>query len=225
MHSNQVQKSKYSLVLASKSPRRKELLGWMKIPFEIVVQDTDEISSFSRVDEVVVDVAKQKGHAVLKELSKRDDFLKSYFPLIVSSDTIVTLGDTIYGKPKNADDARRMLLELSDKTHKVLTAVHIIAHDLKTNKLKEHSFYCMTDVTFENISKDLLDVYIGTNESLDKAGSYGIQGPSLTFISNVNGSYSNVVGFPLSDFINHLKEFLGYTDDCHGAWRSLFKGV
>jgi len=213
---------KYSLILGSQSPRRKELLSWMKVPFEIICSDVDENSEISDPREMVEAIALRKARAVFDLCTVKEGFGQTFFPLIVTADTIVCLNKKVYGKPKDVNDARRMLLELSGKDHKVLTGVTILAFNPETNKAKERTFSCGTHVVFDNITEDILENYLASGESLDKAGSYGIQGQTLTFISHLEGSYSNVVGFPLSHFIEELKVFLDYPHDEVGQWRKLF---
>lgn len=203
-------KDKYTLVLGSQSPRRKELLSWLNVPFKIVTADLDEISNESIPANVAIDIASQKGHAVLDRVNDLS------FPFIISSDTIVVLDGKIYGKPRDREEAGTILTELSDRTHEVITGVSFLFKDLSTGKLREHLFFDSTEVTFNEITKDLMDAYLSTGDSLDKAGAYGIQGPSLTFISKVNGSYSNVVGFPLDKVVSELSIILG------PDWRHLF---
>jgi septum formation protein len=213
---------KYKLVLASKSPRRRELLGWLEVPFEIHSKDIEEISDKVNPVDVAEDIAWQKCEAVYHDLQSRDDYNQTYFPVVVGSDTIVTLGDKIYGKPKNVESAKEMLLELEGKEHIVVTAVAITFQDKETKEIKKRIFSGQTKVKFEKIDKDLLEIYLKSGDSLDKAGAYGIQGQGLAFISQVSGSYSNVVGFPLSDFVSHFKDILGYKDDTQGEWRKCF---
>lgn len=198
-----MESGKFSLVLGSQSPRRKELLSWLNIPFKIITADLAEISNETVSEKIAMDIASQKAHAVLSQAGTVSN------PFIISSDTIVVLDEKLYGKPKDKDDARVILSELSDKTHKVVTGVSFLFHDKNTNKMREHLFYDLTEVTFNEITKDLMDSYIATGDSLDKAGAYGIQGPSLTFITKVNGSYSNVVGFPLDKVVSELSIILG----------------
>ena len=212
----------YSLVLASQSPRRKELLGWLEIPFEIISEDIEEVSELKYPQEICEDIAKQKGIAVYNKLKQKDEFGKNYFPLIVSSDTMVCLSDKIYGKPKDVNGARTMLLELSGKSHEVITSVYIGFNDKETGEFKEVIFSGKTQVTFDNIDEDILEIYLSSGDSLDKAGSYGIQGQGLSFISKVEGSYTNVVGFPLSNFLAQLKIVLGHKEDNRGDWRAKF---
>jgi septum formation protein len=202
--------NKYKLILGSQSPRRKELLSWMKIPFEIKTADLDEISTEEDPEEVAMDLAWQKGHAVYESLDNKEHCF------VISSDTIVVLDQKIYGKPKDRSDAKRILFELSNRTHFVITGVCFHFHD-ETGKLRQHRFYDQTDVTFNEISNDLMENYLDTNDSMDKAGAYGIQGPSLTFISKLDGSYSNVVGFPLDKVISELEIVLGE------SWRKRFE--
>ncbi len=216
-----MQLDKFTLILASKSPRRKELLGHLDIPFVILSEEVDEVSEFSDPVAICNDIASQKGHAVMKSLEHHPKLYKSFLPLVVSSDTIVTLGDKIYGKPCSIEEASSMLMELSGKTHRVITSVYMASLDQKS-ELKSKVFACETDVTFAPISMDVLSHYLDSGDSLDKAGAYGIQGQGLTFVDEVKGSYSNVVGFPLSTFIAELKAFLGFSDDEAGLWRECF---
>lgn len=129
----------------------------------------------------------------------------------------MVLEGKILGKPSDTNHARQMLQDLSGKTHQVLTGVCLQMAG------KVEVFYRQSDVTFRNISQDLLELYLATEESLDKAGAYGIQGAALGFIENVQGSYSNVVGLPVDDVIIAIKKFLGHTKDDSGEWRKCFQ--
>jgi septum formation protein len=209
MGSDKVKKLK--LVLGSQSPRRLELLSWLKIPFEVRTANLDEVSEESEPNLVAIDLAAQKGRAVYENLKDIEN------PFIISSDTIVVLDGKIYNKPRDVDEARKILSELSNRTHQVITGVSFIFKDLYTGKLRHHHFFDSTEVTFNEITSDLMENYLATKDSLDKAGAYGIQGPSLTFISKVNGSYSNVVGFPLDKVVGEMKILLG------NDWQLLFK--
>jgi septum formation protein len=202
--------NKYRLILGSQSPRRKELLTWAKIPFKIVTVDLAEESNEENPIDVAIDIAFQKGSAVYHSISEEEN------GFVISADTIVVLGEKIYGKPKDREDAKRILTELSNNTHQVITAVCFLFKD-SHNKLRVHKFYDQTDVTFNEITAELMENYLNTGDSLDKAGAYGIQGPSLTFISKLGGSYSNVVGFPLDKVLSELTIVLGE------KWRSHFE--
>ena len=205
-----MESDKFSLVLGSQSPRRKELLSWLNIPFKIITADLAEESNEVESKKIAMDIASQKSQAVMLQASEVSN------PFIISSDTIVVLNNKLYGKPKDKAEAREILSELADKTHQVMTGVSFLFFDHSINKMREHLFYDQTEVTFNKITDDLMDHYIATGDSLDKAGAYGIQGPGLTFISKVNGSYSNVVGFPLDKVVSELTNILG--DD----WRKKF---
>ena len=201
--------AKYNLVLGSQSPRRKELLSWLKIPFTIRTADLDEVSNQTDPSQIAQDLASQKAQAVKTKCSDIEN------PFIVASDTIVVLDGKIYNKPKDRNEARQILSELSDRTHFVMTGVSFLFKD-EDGKWREHLFFDCTEVTFNEITHELMEAYLDTGDSLDKAGAYGIQGPSLTFISKVNGSYSNVVGFPLDKVVGELGIVLG------DGWRSKF---
>jgi septum formation protein len=201
---------KFKLILGSQSPRRKELLSWLKIPFSIVTADLDEISHETDVYEIAMDLATQKAKAVQGKISQSEPFF------IMASDTIVVLDGILYGKPKDRHHAQEILSKLSDRTHEVVTGVCFSFLDSEAKKIKTHRFFDKTEVTFNEITPELMNAYLDTGDSLDKAGAYGIQGPSLTFISKINGSYSNVVGFPLDKIVTELDIILG------NDWRKSF---
>lgn len=193
---------KFQFILASQSPRRRELLGHLKIPFKVVVPQMEETSHFDDPIEVARDLAYQKAQCVLNELSKQN---KDHF-VILSSDTLVCLADKIYGKPKDIEQAKEILQDLSGKTHQVVSAYcfYLKSHSEKKYFVESVS----TEVTFDSINNEQLERYLATGESLDKAGAYGIQGAALPFIDSIRGCYSNVVGLPLNRLEKHLKEFM-----------------
>ncbi len=200
---------KQVLVLASQSPRRKELLGHTFLPFEVDPSDVEEITDKTIPSEVAIQLAEMKAEAVFEKRKSNNE-------IVIGSDTIVVLKNEILGKPIDKSDARKMLLKLSGCTHEVITGVSLI------NSEKSFSFYESTKVTFRDISEDLLERYLETGDSLDKAGAYGIQNQSLSFIEKVEGSYSNVVGFPVDRFLIELKSFLDAGNDDKGIWREIF---
>ncbi len=202
-------KQKFQLILASQSPRRKELVGYLGIPFQIICTDCNELDQGDSAEFVACENAKLKGEATFLKIGKSMEN-----PLVVASDTVVHFADQILGKPQSTEEARDMLLKLSGKWHEVITAVYVQSYD------QHLIFSCSTDVHFRDISCDILDQYLSTGDSLDKAGSYGVQGAGLLFIDQVRGSYSNVVGFPLSIFMVRLKEFIGATES--DDYRSFF---
>ncbi|MBT7611342.1 MAG: septum formation protein Maf [Bacteriovoracaceae bacterium] len=215
---------KYSLILASESPRRKELLAYIGIDFDIHSVAAEEVSQKVDQHEIVQDISKKKGIASLNDLIKNKEFKRSYFPVVIASDTIVCLGQKIMGKPGDINEARAMLKELAGRTHKVLTGVYIGFYELTNGKYKEHCFSLETEVEFDNFSDDTLEIYLATKDSLDKAGGYGVQGAGQVLVKKLSGSYSNVVGLPVSDFITKLKSTITSEDDDTGRFRDLFHG-
>jgi septum formation protein len=205
-----MQKNIYQLVLGSASPRRKELLAHTYLPFIILTADLDETSEFKDPVAMVQDLATQKAQHVYQVATEVDN------PFVIGADTIVVVDNTVLGKPKDTNEARVMLQSLAGKTHQVYTGVAFCWDG------KQHTFYDCTDVTFNAISSDLMDFYLKTGESLDKAGSYGIQGAALGFIGEVKGSYSNVVGLPVDKVIANLKRVLNAESDDQGEWRKCF---
>ena len=119
---------------------------------------------------------------------------------MIGADTIVVIGDEILGKPKDSEDARRMLRLLSGKTHKVITGVALV------NQEVHETFYEVTDVTFCELSDQEIDDYIKSREHYDKAGSYAIQGKGMMFVKRIEGDYANVVGLPMCHLVHELKK-------------------
>ncbi len=183
-------------ILASKSPRRKELMKDICPSFSIVISDIDESKSCHLPPlEAVIDIAYRKGEDVFK--SHQND-------IVISADTIVTIDNLIIGKPKDKEDAKRILKLLSGRTHHVITAYSIFSNE------KVIQNHVISEVHFLELSDDLIDQYIASGSPMDKAGAYGIQdNEKFHIIDSIIGSYTNVVGFPVdeikSDLItNHL---------------------
>jgi septum formation protein len=174
------------LVLASQSPRRKELLEVLGIPFSIVVPVTDENPKFGESPEdYVVRVARDKARDVASRVSRS---------IVLSADTVVTIDGEILGKPRDRADAIQMLTKLSGRDHLVLTAVCVI------NQLKDGMREGLekTEVSFRQLSLSEIENYVGRENVMDKAGAYAIQGFASVFIPRISGSYSNVMGLPLA---------------------------
>ena len=173
-------------VLASKSPRRQELMKLISSDFVVAVEDIDEESSYRLPPvQAVEDIAKRKGEAVDK-----------YYPedLIISADTIVVLANQIIGKPVDELDAKRILKELSGKSHYVHTGFRIKYLN------KEIISHITSEVIFNELSDELIDEYIKSGSPLDKAGAYGVQdNDKYPIIKKVIGSIDNVVGFPVKE--------------------------
>ncbi|MEL7146590.1 MAG: Maf family nucleotide pyrophosphatase [Bacteroidota bacterium] len=185
---------KYPLILASKSPRRKELLSNTGLQFSIYTMEVEE--SFPEqmpVREVAEFLAKKKGKAYLKE-----------FPdsLIITADTTVVVDNVVLNKPTDYEEARKMILQLKDRKHEVITGVCI------TSPSETISFSESTAVTFGPLSDEEISYYINQYKPFDKAGAYGIQEwIGLIGIEKIEGSYYNVVGLPVRRIYQYLKNF------------------
>lgn len=173
------------LILASGSPRRKELLEGTGLPFRVMVSDAEEISTS---DASPADVAQQNARI------KAEAVAASQEPdaIVIGADTIVVLDGRIFGKPTDAADAARMLRELSGRTHQVITGVCVVRDGAS------ETFAEVTDVTFRQLDADEIEAYVATGEPLDKAGAYGIQGLGGKLVERIEGDYDNVVGLPVT---------------------------
>ena len=170
------------VILASQSPRRRELLSILFDEFDILVSDADESLPNRSPAECVMEIARRK---LIDVKAKADD------ALIIAADTVVALDNKILGKPCDEEDAFNMLSSLSGREHTVYTGVAIALSD------KISVFAEETKVTFRNISADTIRSYIKTGEPMDKAGSYGIQNKGALFVEKIDGDYFNVVGLPV----------------------------
>jgi len=184
------------IVLASASERRQELLGRLIENFDIIVSDFDEskVPFEGSIDKYVKDVALGKALDV-KNKVKED-------AVIISADTIVTLGEKILGKPKNEEDAFNIIKSLQGRKHLVYSGIVVI--NTSKNIIKQESL--ATEVTFSEINDAEILEYIKTGEPLDKAGAYGIQGIGGIFVKEIKGCYYNVVGLPLNKLKLMLEE-------------------
>jgi nucleoside triphosphate pyrophosphatase len=184
-----------NLVLASASPRRRELLAQAGFTFEVHPADIPE-NPFPNEDPIayVVRLARQKAEAVFAEITKASasDKRASAAPQVLGADTTVTIDHQILGKPENAADAARMLRLLSGRTHRVITGVAIVTAT-RTEVAAE-----VTGVRFLTLSEEEIAAYIATGEPMDKAGAYAIQGRAARLIPRIVGDYFNVVGLPLA---------------------------
>lgn len=185
-------------VLASKSPRRKELLKNIGIQAEIVPANVDESALSSLPPEKMVTQL-----ALLKASDVARSFGRNTY--VIAADTVVVMNGEIFGKPQNIADARRMLNALSGNTHSVYTGFCVINCSDSTAVAR----YEKTDVTFCKLSDAEIDAYIKTREPMDKAGSYGIQGKGSIFIEKIEGDYFNVVGLPVCALSKLLRDEFG----------------
>jgi len=191
-----------TIILASGSPRRKELLSQAGIPFTVVKSDCDEASDIQEPAAYVEDLSLRKAEDVYTKLGA--DYAESF--LILAADTIVSYGGEILGKPEDTAEAMDMLGLLSDRTHQVFTGVTIL--QIMHGDKKAVTFSERTDVTFYPMTRIEIKNYIATGDPLDKAGAYGIQGPCAIHIKEIKGDYNNVVGLPLSRVYQELKKLL-----------------
>jgi septum formation protein len=187
------------LVLASASPRRQELLQKAGVEFISIPCQTEETSwTNEKPKEFCLAAAKQKALNVADGL-KKDTW-------VLGADTIVVIGNTILGKPSDPDDAKRMLMMLSGRSHNVYTGVVLV----RAPNTITHQFVADTTVVFRQLDHTTIQRYIDTNEPYDKAGGYAIQGIGTSLVRSISGSYTNVVGLPLVEVLEILEE--------SGAW-------
>jgi septum formation protein len=183
------------IILASQSPRRKQLLEWAEIPFSIVVKSTDEHYPFGLQPEAIaVYIARNKALAVKKEVTAGKT--------ILAADTIVVLGEAIIGKPVHREEAVSILLALSGQKHKVITGVVLMRDE------KEVSFADVTEVEFHDLSLGQIEFYVDKYKPYDKAGAYAIQEwIGVVGIKSVIGDFYNVMGLPVSRVVQALNKF------------------
>ena len=183
-----------NIILASASPRRKEILENVNVKFTVVASNIDEVILDNEPPkELVMRLAFEKCMDVAK---KNED------ALVIGADTIVVMDDQILGKPKNEEDAYNMIELLSNKKHQVITGISLINLSLDKKVID----YVVSEVTFKDLSKETIRDYINTKESLDKAGAYGSQGYGSLLVESISGDYFNIVGLPISRISDLLKE-------------------
>ena len=202
------------IILASASPRRKELLEQIGLEFEIVPAKGEEIITETTPDAIVMELSRQKALEVAAMVraygEEHSDIMTPQDMLVIGADTVVAAEDEqgqmqILGKPKDDADAFRMLRMLSGKVHSVYTGVTFVFLD-KSGKAGNYSFYEKTDVHMRAMSDLEIERYIATGEPKDKAGSYAIQGKCAIHIEKIDGDYNNVVGLPVSAIYHELQK-------------------
>jgi septum formation protein len=179
------------MILASKSPRRKEILENFGLKLKIKTKEVEETSSKENYIEIIREIAHKKGIEIAMENPSE---------IVVSADTLVVLDGEIMGKPIDEKDAKDMLKKLSGRSHEVVTAFAVFLYDKKIEIIN----HCITKVFFKNLSEEEIDWYIKSGEPMDKAGAYGIQGFGNVFVERIEGDFFNVMGFPLSCFYDTL---------------------
>ena len=187
---------RWKIILASNSPRRKELLAGLDLQFEVrVLQGIDESYPADLPTQKIAEfISKKKADAYVETMA--DD------ELVITADTVVILGDEVMGKPHDEADAKRMLGELSGQTHQVATGVTL------STRQRQMSFSVVTNVRFKQLSADEIDYYVRTYQPMDKAGAYGIQEwIGYIGVTALEGSYFNVMGLPVQRIYEALKTF------------------
>ena len=188
------------MILASQSPRRRELMHLAGYSPRVLPADVDERRLEGEAPvELVERLARAKAHWVIGEATPAE--------VVVGADTIVWLGDECLGKPKDADVARAMLSRLSGKSHNVSTGVCILERD-RAGRERERVFSETTAVTFYELTEAQIASYVRSGEPMDKAGAYAIQGGARLFVDRIDGNYENVVGLPVARLVRELVDFV-----------------
>ncbi len=192
-------------VLASASPRRKELLEQIGMKFTIQVSDVDEVTTATEPAEYVMELAAMKAEDVAGKIPvmyDTRDINQDY--VVIGSDTVVAVGNEILGKPVDAEDACRMLCMIAGHTHQVYTGVALVV--FRNNRIERNVFFEKTDVTMYDMTDEEIRQYVASNEPMDKAGSYAIQGRCAAYVKGIQGEYASVVGLPVARICHELKK-------------------
>lgn len=188
----------FEIILASQSPRRKELLEKHGISFRVFVTDADEtVTEPMTPAELVAELSCRKAKSGAREFLGQN-------VLVIAADTVVALENEIFGKPKDSEDAFFMLSKLSGKAHSVFTGVTLAS--VKKEQVSYHKVVCETKVYFESLTETEIRDYIATGEPFDKAGSYAIQGIAAKFVEKIEGDFDNVVGLPVREILPLILE-------------------
>lgn len=197
-------KNLFQLILASQSPRRKDLLSQFEINFQIQPANINEEIPFESPSALVKELAHLKAKAIWEKQQTKNK-------IIIGADTVVAMDNKILGKPVSREEANQFMHELSNKEHEVLSGVCLLGDEIFEN------FSVCTKVKFRSLTQNDIDLYLAKNEYQDKAGGYGIQGAASVFVESLEGSYSNVVGLPQAQLINSFEKTLGR------HWREVFE--
>ena len=187
------------IILASSSPRRKELLKKLNVPFEIIVKDTiEKLNSNKNCYEQCMDIAKDKAQAVFDEINED--------VIVISSDTIVVCNGKIFGKPQNYDEAFQMIKEISNQKHEVISSLCLLVR--KNHQIFEELTYDKCDVYVDNLTNEEINDWIQNNDVYTRAGGYAIQDGFGKYVTKIEGDYFSIVGFPLHKTWKLLKKYL-----------------
>lgn len=199
------------IILASGSPRRRELLEQIGLEFEIMVSHMEENEDYKSPEKLVEALSRQKAEAVLAMLPAEEAVL------VIGADTVVARKGRVLGKPKSKKNAVKMLSKLSGKAHQVYTGVTLLYRRSGTDdpegsgssaKVQRKTFHEMTKVRFFPLSPEEIEEYVATGDPMDKAGAYGIQGFFARYVERIEGDYNNVVGLPVGRLYQEAKEWL-----------------
>lgn len=207
------------IILASASPRRRELLGQIGLAFEVRLSGVEEKVTAVEPEDIVCELSGQKAEAVLGELEKTEEDV-----LVIGADTVVAMDGQILGKPTDPGEAAEMLKMLSGRTHEVYTGVTLLYRaGIRGNPVKMDTgemgsaledefqrkvFYEKTKVSFYPVADEEIAFYVNSGECMDKAGAYGIQGLFARYVRGIEGDYNNVVGLPVGRLYQEAKEWL-----------------
>ncbi len=191
------------IILASQSPRRRELLTQAGIDFQVITSQVEEKITKKEPDEIAKDLSSQKAWDVFNRILEEQGEVAARDILVIGADTVVALDGTILGKPRDRQEAFSMLKSLQGRSHQVFTGVTVVGMGLEG--MEAHTFSECTQVEFYPVSDEELHAYIATGDCDDKAGSYGIQGPFAVHVKGIQGDYNNVVGLPIARLYQELK--------------------
>lgn len=181
---------KNKIILASASPRRRELLEWAGVNFQVITGNGEEHITETEPFRIVEELSAEKAFQVAETIPEAEQ------TVVIGADTIVSFQGKILGKPSDKADSRKTLKMLQGNTHQVYTGVTIAF--FREGRWQRHSFSECTDVTFYPVSEEEIEAYVETGDPADKAGSYGIQGPFGIYVKEIRGDYHNVVGLPVA---------------------------
>lgn len=181
---------KNKIILASASPRRRELLEWAGVNFQVITGNGEEHITETEPSRIVEELSAEKAFQVAETIPEAEQ------TVVIGADTIVSFQGKILGKPSDKADSRKTLEMLQGNTHQVYTGVTIAF--FREGRWQRHSFSECTDVTFYPVSEEEIEAYVETGDPADKAGSYGIQGPFGIYVKEIRGDYHNVVGLPVA---------------------------
>lgn len=192
------------IILGSKSPRRSEILSQVGIMYDVIPSRKEEIISKTKPSDIVMELSLQKALDVKEQISSREEYKEA---IIICADTMVAYKKDVLGKPRDEEDAKKMLQMIQNKKHHVYTGVTMIG--TVNGKERIDTFFSDTEVYMNPMNEMEISDYVATGECTDKAGSYAIQGYGAKFIHKIEGDYYNVMGLPIEKIYNKLRNDFG----------------